>query len=156
MTFGLSVSEASWSAIIAAGSGLFGAVIGGALAAWGSVKAVRVASENLESNEIRRQKIQCVVALYGLRWVAGQGNAPEEYRAKLSYEMCKIVSLWADDTNVMVVLRDFHAETVIGGEKATQRLVQLLKLLGNGTGLPFDQLGDTDIKSGLSWIKSRS
>ena len=125
------------SALIAAVSGLAGAVIGGALAAWGSVRAVRVASETLESNEIRRQKIQCVVALYGLRWVAGQGNAPEEYRARLSYEMCKIVSLWADNANVMVVVRDLHAETAAGGEKASQRLVQLLKLLGNGTGLPF-------------------
>jgi hypothetical protein len=142
------------SAVIAAVSGLLGAVIGGALAAWGSVRAVRVASENLESNEIRRQKIQCVVALYGLRWVAGQGNAPEEYRAKLSYEMCKIVSLWANNANVTAVLRDFHAETAVGSDQATQRLVQLLKLLGNGTGLPFDQLGDTDIRSSLSWIKS--
>ncbi len=146
------MSEASLSAVIAAVSGLLGAVIGGALAAWGSIRAVRVASQGLESSEIRRQKIQCVVALYGLRWVAGLGNAPEEYRAKLSYEMCKIVSLWADDANVMAVLRDFHAETSTGGEKATQRLIQLLKLLGNGTGLPFDQLGDTDVRSSLSWM----
>jgi hypothetical protein len=70
--------------------------------------------------------------------------------------MCKIVSLWADNANVMAVLRDFHAETAAGGEKATQRLVQLLKLLGNGTGLPFDKLGDTDIKSSFSWFKSGS
>jgi len=94
--------------------------------------------------------------LYGLRWVAGQGNAPEEYKAKLSYEMCQIVSLWADDAKVMAVLRDFHAETGVNQEKATQRLVQLLKLLGNGTGLPFDQLGDADIKSSFSWNMPRS
>jgi len=150
------MSEASLSAVIAAVSGLLGAIIGGWLAAWGSVKAVRVASQDLESQEIRRQKIQCIVALYGLRWVAGQGNAPEEYRAKLSYEMCKIVSLWANDANVMAILRDFHAETIVGGERASQRFVQLLKLLGNGTGLPFDQLSDTDIKSSFSWNVPRS
>lgn len=118
----------------------------------GSVKAVQVASQNLESQEIRRQKIQCVVALYGLRWVAGHGAAPVEYRAKLSFEMCKIVSLWADDPNVMAVLRDFHAETAVGGEKANHRFVELLKLLGSGTALPFDQLSDTDIKSSFSWL----
>jgi hypothetical protein len=150
------MSEANSSALIAAISGLLGAVIGGLFAAWGSIKAVTVASRNLESNEVRRQKIQCVVALYGLRWVTSTPNAPEDYRAKLSYETSKIVSLWADDIKVMAVLRDLHADILSGSDAGNQRLVQLLKLLGSGTGLPFDQLGDSDIKTSFSWMTPRT
>jgi len=69
--------------------------------------------------------------------------------------MGKIVSLWADDTKVMGALRDLPAD-ILRGEDKTQRLVHLLKLLGSGTGLPFDQLSDADIKNSFSWIASQS
>ena len=56
----------------------------------------------------------------------------------------------------MAALRDFNAETRVGGEAATERFVRLLKLLGSRTDLPFDQLSDADIKSSFSWMKTQS
>jgi hypothetical protein len=130
------------SSIIAAASGICGAIVGGLLAAWGAIRAVEKTSQDLESTEIRRQKVQCLVALYGLRWVISDApNPPDDYKAKFNYEMNKIPTLWAADLEVMKNLRDFYAD------KNNERLIHLLRTLGNTTALPTEKLGDADIRS---------
>jgi hypothetical protein len=135
------MSAALVSAIISGASGIVGALVGGALAAWGAIKAVEKTSRDLESTEIRRQKIGCMVALSGLRWVIGAGlNSPDEYKAKLNYEMNKISALWADDPEVMKNLRDYYAE------QNNERFILLLRNLGNSTKLSTGKLSDADFR----------
>ena len=135
------MSEALISAIISGASGITGALVGGALAAWGAIKAVEKTSQDLESTEIRRQKVDCIVALSGLRWVMGDGvNPPDEYRSRLNYEMNKIPPLWADDPEVMKNLRDYYAE------RNNERFILLLRNLGNTTKLSTGKLSDADIR----------
>ncbi len=127
------------SNLISAASGIVGAVVGGLLTAWGAIKAVERTSQDLESTEIRRQKIECIVALTGLRFAISDGaQAPNEYKSKFMYEMNKIPSLWADDPEAMKNLRDFHAD------HKNERFVMLLRQLGSTTKLSTSRLGDAD------------
>ena len=134
------MSEAVASAIISAASGILGAIVGGLLAARGAIMAVEKAASDLETTEIRRQKVECLVNLYGLRWVISDAlNLPDEYKSKLNYEFNKLPVLWGDDAEVMKNLRDFNAE------RNNERLILLLRNLGKTTKLPVDALGDADI-----------
>ncbi|MDP8989967.1 MAG: hypothetical protein M3N41_07795 [Acidobacteriota bacterium] len=136
------MTDAVLSNLIAAASGIVGAVIGGSLAVWGAIKAVEKTSQDLESTEIRRQKIVCIVAIHGLRWVIGDGvKAQDEYKSRFMYEMNKIPSLWADDAEVMKNLRDFHAE------RNNERFIALLRHLGSNTKLSTGQLSDADFRT---------
>ena len=68
-------------------------------------------------------------------------NPPDEYKAKFNYEMNKITALWADDPEVMKNLRDLYAE------QNNDRLILLLRNLGNTTKLSTAKLSDADIRS---------
>ena len=136
------MTDAVLSNLISAASGIVGAIVGGAFTVWGAIKAVEKTSKDLEFTEIRRQKVECITALNGLRWVISDGqDQPDEYKAKLMYEMNKIPSLWADDPEVMKNLRDFHAE------RTNERLILLLRNLGNNTRLSTGKLSDADIRT---------
>ncbi len=119
---------ADLSNFINAASGLLGAIIGGSFTAWGAIKAVKMTSQDLESAEVRRQKVECLVSLSGLRFVISKGfSAPDEYKSRFMYQMNKIPFLWADDPEAMKNLRDFHAENT------DDRFVLLLRNLGSTT-----------------------
>ena len=113
-------------------------------------------SSDLESTEIRRQKVECLVALYGLRRVIshGGGNVPDEFRARFNSEINKVVARWADDSEAMKNFRDYAAE------KTPDRLVTLLRRLGASTKLPINMLGDADVRgviySRIGYSNSRS
>jgi len=97
-------------------SGLVGAIIGGAMAVWGSMKALNTTMANLERAEIRRMRVECVANLAGLRFVLGEVKAgqipvvPDAEIAKLMFELNRISMLWADNADVLKSVRDFHAE----------------------------------------------
>jgi hypothetical protein len=134
------LSDASISALISAASGISGAIVGGVIAARGAIKAVEKTSGDLELTEIRRQKVRCLVALYGLRWVVSDApNIPDDYKAQFN-EINKVPALWADDAEVM------KTSETISFEKTTERLIQLLRTLGNTTALPIERLGDADVR----------
>ncbi|MGD0939524.1 MAG: hypothetical protein ABR905_07405 [Terracidiphilus sp.] len=133
------MTDAVLSNSISFASGILGAILGALVAGFFTVWAVRKSSQDLEANEIRRQKIECIIALTGLRWVISNGPAqPNEYKAKLMYEMNKIPSLWADDPEVMKNLRDFSAD------RTNPRFVLLLRNLGTTTKLSTGKLSDAD------------
>lgn len=136
------MTDAALSNFISAASGIIGALVGGGFTVWGAIKAVEKASHDLEATEIRRQKVECITAITGLRWVISDGQSqPDEYKARLMYEMNKIPSLWADDQEVMKNLRDFHAD------RTNERLILLLRKLGNSTKLSTGKLSDADIRT---------
>lgn len=109
---------------------------------WGAIKAVQRTSQDLESTEIRRQKIECLVALNGLRFVIADGvTPPDEYKSKFMYEMNKIPSLWAGDPEVMENLRAFHSD------RTNERFILLLRNLGCSTKLPTKKLTDADFRT---------
>jgi hypothetical protein len=136
------MTDAVVSNLISAASGIVGAVVGGGFTVLGAIKAVERTSQDLESTEIRRQKIMCIVALHGLRFVIGDGvKAPDEYKSKFMYEMNEIPSLWADDSDVMKHLRDFHAD------RNNERFILLLRQLGSNTKLSTGKLSDADFRT---------
>lgn len=112
---------------------------------------VEATFRQLEQTEIRRQKVECIVALFGLRFVLGNNPAFPEFRAQFMYALNKIAVLWADDANVLKNLRDFYGsvqqanQSVGTGHDANQRLVILIRSLGTTTKLPLESIGDKDI-----------
>jgi hypothetical protein len=109
-------------------STVVGAIVGGGCSIWASAWATKKASKNLETSEIRRQKVKCIVVLTGLRWVIGNDQSvPNEYKARLLFELNKIQSLWADDPQVMKGLKDFYTE------RTNPRFISLLRHLGTTT-----------------------
>jgi hypothetical protein len=129
--------------IITAASGILGAIVGGAFTVKAAIKAVEKTSEDLESTEIRRQKVECIVALHGLRWVVSKEQDQFiTYRADFITELNRVQSLWADDLEVMKNLRDFYAQP--GDDR---RLFLLLRTLGGTTKLQTDRLSDADLRN---------
>jgi len=136
------MTDALLSNLINGVSGLLGALIGGSFTAWSAIKAVKMTSQDLESAEIRRQKVECLVSLSGLRFVIGKDlSVSDEYKSKFMYQMNKIPSLWADDSEVMKNLRDFHSEN------NNDRFVVLLKSLGHTTKIKTEKLSDADLRT---------
>jgi hypothetical protein len=136
------MTDAVLSNLITAASGMLGAIVGGSFTVWGAIKAVKMTSQDLESAEIRRQKVECLVSLTGLRFVIGNNSsALDEYKSRFMYQINKIPSLWADDSEVMKNLRDFHAEN------NNDRFILLLKNLGRTTKVATDRLSDADLKT---------
>ena len=126
-------------------SSLLGAIVGGAMAVWGAIKAVQKSSQDLEATEIRRQKVECIVALSGLRFVLRPGVVQlNEYRTRLSFELNKISTLWAADMEVVKGVREFLVQ------RTNENFVRLIRNMGRTTKLPLENLLDTDIEKFFS------
>lgn len=129
-------------------SGLIGAVVGGALTVWGSLKTLNMTMSNLERAEIRRMKVECVVNLAGLRFIfseARPGLVPIPADAeivKLMFELNRIPILWADDAEVLKAVHDFHAEPT-----NKDRLFAIIRRTANTTSLHTSNLADADINA---------
>ena len=119
---------------------LIGACIGGACAIFASRSAVKSVSSDLEANEIRRQRVLCLVSLCGLRFVMSNKLPYSEYDRQLMYELNKVSSLWAHDQNVMKSYRDYFSD------KSAASFVKLLKAISATTELPLDNLADSDLE----------
>ena len=119
---------------------LIGACIGGACAIVASILAVKKISSDLEANEIRRQRVLCLVSLCGLRFVMSNKLPYSEYDRQLMYELNKVSSLWAHDQNVMKSYRDYFSD------KSATSFVKLLKAISATTKLPLDNLADSDLE----------
>jgi hypothetical protein len=128
------------NAVVSAISSLAGAVIGGILAAWGAIKAVEKTSHDLEVAEIRRERINCLVALSGLRFsITTESALPIEWQARLVYELNKIPTLWAGDEKA---LNDFQRYL---DNPSTDNFVTLLRRLSNVTKLNLENVRDADL-----------
>src|ERR1035441_4235369 len=113
-------------------SGLLGAVVGGALTVWGSLKTLDRTIANLERAEIRRMRVECVVNLGGLRGLLGEGKhvMAEADIAKLMFELNRIQLLWADNSDVLRAVRDYHEQPT-----NKDRLFALIRTAGADTRL---------------------
>ena len=125
---------------ISAGTCLVGALIGGGLTILSTIKAVDRTSHGLELDEVRRQRILCITALNGTRWVLGDNQALPEFKAQFISELNKIPVLWSGDPTVLKNVRDFFAE------RSNDLLIRLLRSLGD-SGLTIDNLGDSDFRN---------
>ena len=100
------MQEANIAAIIA---GVLSGLLGGGIAAWGALFAVRAGVRDLEATERRRQKISCVINLYGLRCVLSPDPVQrDEDRTRFICEIGRAAALFADDAEVQKQLRDFY------------------------------------------------
>jgi hypothetical protein len=125
-------------------STIAGALVGGACAVYGAIRAVERTSEGLEKSEIRRQRVMCLVNLTACRFALAQNQIgipqpPYEMRLRFLAELNKVPALWSDSEDIMRNLRDYDAQP------STERLVVVLRSLAATTPLRFDKLADTDI-----------
>jgi hypothetical protein len=92
------MQEATVSVLVAA---LISGVLGGGIAAWGAWYAVKAGVNDLEAIERRRQKVSCVINLYGLRYVLSPDPVQrDEDRAQFMFEIGRAGALFADDMEV--------------------------------------------------------
>src|SRR6266498_2827275 len=87
-------------------------VLSGGIAAFGAWYAVRAGVRNLEATEHRRERISCVINLYGLRYVLSPDPVQrDEDRTRFMFEIGRAGALFADDREVQKRLRDFYDST---------------------------------------------
>jgi len=119
---------------------LLSGVVGGGIAVLAVILALRAVMASVESAEIRRQKLQCLSNIAGLRFLIGQDQQfPLECTARFNMEMNRISILWSDDPEVLVRLREFH------GQNSNELLARLLRAMANTTKMPLNNLGNSDI-----------
>jgi hypothetical protein len=116
-------------------------IIGGILAMVGAVWAVRKASKDLELDEIRRSKVECLSNLIGLRYTISKSVLTREDMSRRSFELNRIPILWSDDPEVLKAIRDFHAAQTDG------RLIALIRAMGKTSRFQMENLADADISS---------
>jgi len=141
------MTESSIATIL---SGIFCGLIGGALAFLGAKRAVKEGVRDLEETEIRRQKLDCILNLYGLRYVLGQGPCcRDEDRTRFMFEISRASALFAEDVEVQKGMRDFHAGIKRDDPEAqrTDRLISLIKQMSESARCPIQALSDTDVRN---------
>jgi hypothetical protein len=119
---------------------LAGAIIGGVLAMWGAMKAVEKTSRDLEVAEARKERINCLVALSGLRFtITHEPVLPVEWQARLMYELNKIPTLWSGDDKALNSLQRYLDNA------SAENFVNLLRLLSKTTKLNLENVRDADL-----------
>ena len=140
------------SAVVTVISSLAGALVGGLMAAWGAMKAVEKTSHDLEMAEIRRERIDCLVALSGLRFTLNAESAlPVEWQARLMYELNKIPSLWVGDEKALNSFQRYLDNS------SPDNFASLLRRLSQATKLNLENVRDTDLiryARPISWNQS--
>jgi len=120
---------------------LVSVVVGAVLGFSGSFFIFHETQKDLEVMEIRRQKVDCLANLSGLRFVIGEEHQQlDEYRSRLMFEMNRIPMLWSDDPSVLKDMRDFYAD------RTNDRLIKLIRGMGKTTKVSLENLSDADIR----------
>jgi hypothetical protein len=123
-------------------AGVLSGVVGGGLATLGAILAVNIGIRKLEESEIRKQKVDCIVTMYGLRFVMVEGqNHAQEDRSRLMFEMNRAGVLFADDPQVQNDLRDYR------NGQSNERLIALIHSMGKTTKLNTSLLSKSDIEN---------
>jgi hypothetical protein len=127
------------TAVTSAITTLVSTVIGGALAAWGAMKAVERSSRDLEVAEIRKERINCLVALSGFRFAMNDPKLPVEWQARLMFELNKIPTLWSGNERTLNSLQRYLSDA------SPDHFVSLLRLLSGETKLDLEKVRDEDL-----------
>ena len=108
--------------------------------------------KDLEATELRRQKLDCIVNLYGLRYVLSPDPVQrDEDRTKLMFEIGRAGALFAEDVEVQKGLRDLHdaRKRCEAEPQPTERFISLIKQMGRSAKCPLDALSDADVRNVL-------
>lgn len=136
------MNEVISSALIAGGAAIFGAIVGGVAAYLAAIKGFKTNSEGVESAEIRREKVECIINLSGLKWVlASYQLVPDEFKARFLFELNKISVLWSNDRETIRLLREFF------DDRTNEYLLSLLRRLCETVNLPAEELADSESKN---------
>lgn len=82
--------------------GLIGGLVGGAVSAWASIYVRRSADKSLESDEIRKRKVEIIYQLLGSRYVLSEGYRPSAVDVKVFNTAMSLFSVYfANDREVM-------------------------------------------------------
>jgi len=131
-------------------SGVLCGLIGGALAFIGAMRAVKEGVKDLEKTELRRQKLDCILNLYGLRYVLGEGpSCRDEDRTRFMFETSRAGALFAEDAEVQKGMRDFY-DAITRGEpepQRTDRFITLIKQMSKSARCPVQALSDADVRN---------
>ena len=118
---------------------IFSAIIGGVLALVGAIWAVREAAKGLENSEIRRQRIDCVSNLVGLRYTITSANISNEDRSSLLFELNRITILWSDNSAVLMRMREFYSN------RTNEGFMRLVRAMAQTTALNVENISDADL-----------
>ena len=136
------MNEVIGSALIAGGAAIFGAIVGGVATYLAAVKGFRKNHEAIESAEVQRHKVECIINLSGLKWVLGSYQlVPDEFKSRFLFELNKISVLWSNDRETMRILREFF------DDRTNEYFVSLLRRLCESVELPVEELSDAEIKN---------
>jgi hypothetical protein len=129
-------------------SGILSGTICGVLAIVGALAAVLKGIRDLEKNEIRRHRVECITSLYGLRFILSEGYSPRpEDVARFMFEINRAGALFAEDAAVLNGLRDFYESARSKNSDATDRLITLIKDMAQNTRLAIRNLSDADVRN---------
>lgn len=136
------MSEVISSALIAGFAAILGAFLGGAATYRAAIRGFKMNSQAVESTEIRRQKVDCVINLSGLKWVLGSYQlVPDEFKCRFLFELNRISALWSSDRDVIRGLRDFFAD------RTNEHLVSLIQSLCASIDLEAEELSDAETQN---------
>jgi hypothetical protein len=124
-------------------SGLVGSVIGGALAIWGARSTLRASQRDIEIDELRRLRLDCLVNLVGLRFVIAdeQTFVSDDDKSRIMFELNRAVALWADNNRVQNLLRDIRRK------HTSNNTVEMLRAMAETTNIPLNNLAESDLNS---------
>jgi len=136
------MNEVISSALISGGAAILGVFVGSGATYRAAIKSFKMNSSAIESTEIRRQKVECVINLSGLQWVLGSAPlVPDEFKSRFLFELNRIAVLWSDDPESIRSLRDFFAD------RTNERLVSLVRILSESVNLQTKTLNDAEVQN---------
>ena|SRR5579872_6979963 len=114
-------------------------IIGGILALMGAIWAVRKTSRDLELDQIRKNRVECLSNLMGLRHTISRTTLSAQDMSRRSFELNRIQALWSDDPAVLHAVRQFHIAPT------NDHIIALIRAMGKTSRLPIENLTDADI-----------
>lgn len=119
---------------------LVSAVIGGLLAVWGTLKAVREIAQDLEKAEIRKERVNCLAALCGSRFAITEGTpVPLEWQCRYVYELNRVPVLWCEFESAVNCHQRFL------NHSTAENFVALLRVLSESTKLNLKGVRDDEL-----------
>ncbi len=129
-------------------SGVLSGLICGAMAIVGALAAVLKGIRDLEKTEIRRQRVECITTLYGLRFVLSEGFSPRtEDVARFMFEINRAGALFGENRECLNCLRDFYESVRMKRVDAIDRMLTLIRIMASGTRLQLGNLSDADVRN---------
>jgi hypothetical protein len=122
------------------GTPIICSIITGFFAIYGSILGIKKSFQNLELEEIKKQKTQCVISLFGSQWIIADNLvATDEDRSRFMYEFNKIYALWGDNKKIIDSVNNFIIT------RTNEKYICLLRNIANDTKIQLKYTSDENM-----------